>query len=225
MKAMNEGHFAILRRHMVEVIGIHTDLMSDELGKEALDAGVMTAVLQVPRHLFVPDVLAHLAYQDMPLPIGFEKTISQPFITAFMTDLLAPERHEAVLEIGTGLGYHAAILAELAGRVWTVEVVEEFATEAELRLNELGYNRVGIRIGDGSRGWGEHAPYDKILVTAAAEQPPPALLEQLRPGGRMVLPVGLGEAQQLTVVDKNAEGRLSFREVLPVRFSQLEAVL
>ena len=139
MKAMNEGHFAILRRHMVEVIGIHTDLMSDELGKEALDAGVMTAVLQVPRHLFVPDVLAHLAYQDMPLPIGFEKTISQPFITAFMTDLLAPERHEAVLEIGTGLGYQAAILAELAGRVWTVEVVEEFATEAELRLNELGY--------------------------------------------------------------------------------------
>jgi protein-L-isoaspartate(D-aspartate) O-methyltransferase len=225
MKAMNEGHFAILRRHMVEVIGIHTDLMSDELGKEALDAGVMTAVLQVPRHLFVPDVLAHLAYQDMPLPIGFEKTISQPFITAFMTDLLAPERHEAVLEIGTGLGYHAAILAELAGRVWTVEVVEEFATEAESRLNELGYNRVGIRIGDGSRGWGEHAPYEKILVTAAAEQPPPALLEQLRPGGRMVLPVGLGEAQQLTVVDKNAEGRLSFREVLPVRFSQLEAVL
>jgi protein-L-isoaspartate(D-aspartate) O-methyltransferase len=225
MKAMNEGHFAILRRHMVEVIGIHTDLVSDELGKEVLDTRVMTAMLQVPRHLFVPDVLAHLAYQDMPLPIGFEKTISQPFITALMTDLLAPERHEAVLEIGTGLGYQAAILAELAGRVRTVEVVEEFATEAELRLNELGYNRVGIRVGDGSRGWGEHAPYDKILVTAAAEQPPPALLEQLRPGGRMVLPVGLGEAQQLTVVDKNVEGRLSFREVLPVRFSQLEAVL
>ena len=225
MKTMNEGHFAILRRHMVEVIGIHTDLVSDELGKEALDTRVMAAMLQVPRHLFVPDVLAHLAYQDMPLPIGFEKTISQPFITALMTDLLAPERHEAVLEIGTGLGYQAAILAELAGRVRTVEVVEEFATEAELRLNELGYNRVGIRIGDGSRGWGEHAPYDKILVTAAAEQPPPALLEQLRPGGRMVLPVGLKEAQQLTVVDKNAEGRFSFREVLPVRFSRLEAVL
>ena len=152
MKAMNEGHFAILRRHMIEVIGIHTDLVSDELGKEVLDTRVMTAMLQVPRHLFVPDVLAHLAYQDMPLPIGFEKTISQPFITALMTDLLAPGRHEAVLEIGTGLGYQAAILAELAGRVWTVEVVEEFATEAELRLNELGYNRVGIRVGDGSRG-------------------------------------------------------------------------
>jgi protein-L-isoaspartate(D-aspartate) O-methyltransferase len=225
MKTMNEGHFAILRRHMVEVIGIHTDLVSDELGKEALDTRVMAAMLQVPRHLFVPDVLAHLAYQDMPLPIGFEKTISQPFITALMTDLLAPERHEAVLEIGTGLGYQAAILAELAGRVRTVEVVEEFATEAELRLNELGYNRVGIRIGDGSRGWGEHAPYDKILVTAAAEQPPPALLEQLRPGGRMVLPMGLGDAQQLTVVQKNAEGRFSFREVLLVRFSRLEAVL
>jgi protein-L-isoaspartate(D-aspartate) O-methyltransferase len=225
MKAMNEGHFAILRRHMVEVIGIHTDLVSNELGKEVLDTRVMTAMLQVPRHLFVPDVLAHLAYQDMPLPIGFEKTISQPFITALMTDLLAPERHEGVLEIGTGLGYQAAILAELAGRVRTVEVVEEFAAEAELRLNELGYNRVGIRIGDGSRGWGEHAPYDKILVTAAAEQPPPALLQQLRPGGRMVLPIGLGDTQQLTVVDKNAEGRFSFREVLPVRFSRLEAVL
>src|SRR5215469_13746945 len=129
MKPMDEKHFAILRRHMVEVIGIHADLMSDELGKAALDQQVLAAMLRVPRHLFVPEPLASLAYQDTPLPIGFGKTISQPFISALMTDLLAPEPHEIVLEIGTGLGYQAAVLAELAGQVWSVEIVEEFASQ------------------------------------------------------------------------------------------------
>lgn len=225
MRPMSEEHFAILRRHMVEVIAIHAELMCDELGKATLDARVLAAMLQVPRHLFVPLQLAALAYQDMPLPIGFGKTISQPFISALMTDLLAPERHESVLEIGTGLGYQAAVLAELAEHVWSVEIVEEFAGQAELRLQQLGCSRVGIRVGDGSRGWPEHAPYDKILVTAAAEQTPPALLEQLKPGGRLVLPLGPAEAQQLTVIDKDAAGHLQTRKLIPVRFSRLETVL
>ena len=224
MKAMNEAHFAVLRRHMVEVIAIHVELASEELGKAALDDRVMAAMGRVPRHRFVPAPLASVAYQDMPLPIGFDKTISQPFIVAVMTDLLAPLPHEVVLEVGTGLGYQAAVLAELAGRVWSVEIVEELATEAEARLRRLGYANVGIRIGDGSRGWAEHAPFDKILVTAAAELAPPALIEQLKPGGRMVLPVGATDAQTLTVLDKDALGRVTRRQLLPVCFSRLETM-
>src|SRR5208283_6015726 len=145
MKPMNEKHFTILRRHMVEKIGIHADLMEDELGKAALDERVLAAMLKIPRHLFVPAPLAHVAYEDAPLPIGFNKTISQPFITALMTDLLAPEPHETVLEIGTGLGYHAALLTELAGRVCSVEIIEEFASEDESRLRQAGYRAVEIR--------------------------------------------------------------------------------
>ena len=225
MKPMDEQHFAILRRHMVEVIAIHVDLMSEELGKAALDERVLTAMLHVPRHLFVPVQLAALAYHDAPLPIGFDKTISQPFMCALMTDLLAPEPHEVVLEVGTGLGYQSAVLTELADRVWSVEIVEELASEAELRLGQLGYSMVGIRVGDGSRGWAEHAPYDKILVTAAAERPPPALLEQLKPGGRLVMPIGPAEAQRLTVIDKDAAGHTRVEELIPVRFSRLETVL
>ena len=160
----------------------------------------------------------------MPLPIGFDKTISQPFIVAVMTDLLDPRPHEVVLEVGTGLGYQAAVLAELARRVWSVEIVEELATEAEARLRRLGYANVGIRIGDGSRGWAEHAPFDKIMVTAAAELVPPALIEQLKPGGRMVLPVGATDAQTLTVLDKDALGRVTRRQLLPVCFSRLETM-
>ncbi len=216
MKPMNEKHLAILRRQMVEVIEIHTDLMSEELGKATLDERVLAAMLRVPRHLFAPEPLASLAYQDMPLPIGFDKTISQPFIIALMTDLLAPDPSDVVLEIGTGLGYHAAILAELVTQVWSVEIVEEFANEAERRLHQLGYLNIGIRIGNGSRGWAEHAPYDQILLTAAAEQPPQALLEQLKPGGRMVLPMGPVEAQRLTVIDMDAGGHTRVRKLIPV---------
>jgi protein-L-isoaspartate(D-aspartate) O-methyltransferase len=225
MKPMNEKHLAILRRHMVETIGIHSDLMDDELGKTALDERVLAAMLKVPRHLFVPAPLAHVAYEDTPLPIGFNKTISQPFITALMTDLLAPEPHDTVLEIGTGLGYHAALLAGLVDRVYSVEIVEEFATEAESRLRQLGYSTVEIRVGDGSRGWAEYAPYDRILVTAAADEPPPALLRQLKPGGCMVLPLGADEAQVLAVVYKDDGGEIRVRESIPVRFTQLETVI
>lgn len=224
MKPMNEEHLAILRRHMVEMIAIHADLSSEDLGKSKLDERVMAAMGRVPRHLFVPASVAPYAYQDTPLPIGFGKTISQPFMVALMTDLLDPRPHDKVLEIGTGLGYQTAILAALAGQVWSVEVVEEFARHAEVLLNSLGLTNVGIRIGDGSRGWNEHAPFTKILVTVAAKKTPPAFLEQLEPGGRVVLPVGSDEGQWLTVIDKNALGQLRTRKLIPVRFSQLETV-
>jgi protein-L-isoaspartate(D-aspartate) O-methyltransferase len=222
MKPMNEKHLAVLRRHMVEVIAIYADLESEELGKAALNERVMEAMLQVPRHLFVPAAAAPFAYQDMPLPIGFDKTVSQPFMVALMTDLLDPQPHEKVLEIGTGLGYQTAILAELAGQIWSVEIIEEFASHAAALLQALGMSNVAIRIGDGSRGWPEHAPFDKILVTAAAEEAPPALLEQLKPGGRLVMPVG-SEVQLLTVIDKDAAGQLEARQLISVRFSRLEA--
>jgi protein-L-isoaspartate(D-aspartate) O-methyltransferase len=221
---MKEEHFAILRRHMVEVIGIYVDLAGDDLGKASLDERVLAAMGRVPRHAFVPPPLARHAYQDMPLPIGFDKTISQPFMVAVMTDLLEPRPDDVVLEIGTGLGYQAAVLSQLVRRVWSVEIIEELATEAESRLRQLGYDNVGVHIGDGSLGWPEHAPYDKIIVTAAAELVPPALLQQLRPGGRMVLPARLAEDQKLTVVEKDAGGRARIQELRPVQFSLLETV-
>jgi protein-L-isoaspartate(D-aspartate) O-methyltransferase len=225
MKPMSEAHFAILRRHMVEVIGIHLDLASEELGKAALNERVLAAMQRVPRHRFVPSVLAHHAYKDMPLPIGFDKTISQPFMVALMTDLLGPEPHESILEVGTGLGYQTAILAELAGRVWSIEIVEELAGQAEARLRWFGCSNVTLRIGDGSRGWAEHAPYDKALLTAAAERLPSAILGQVKPGGRTVLPLGPDEEQWLTVVDKGTDGQTRVRKLIPVQFSRLETVV
>jgi protein-L-isoaspartate(D-aspartate) O-methyltransferase len=224
MKPMSEEHFSVLRRHMVEVIEIHADLSSDETGRSALSERVLEAMHRVPRHRFVPDAVAPYAYQDMPLPIGFDKTISQPFIVAIMTDLLDPQPEDSVLEIGTGLGYQAAILGELAGQVWSVEVIEEFARQAEATLRHLGLTNVAVHIGDGSRGWAEHAPFDRIIVTAAPVKCPPALLEQLKPGGRMVLPLGAPDAQRLTVVEKDSRGRCDFHQHIPVRFSELETV-
>jgi protein-L-isoaspartate(D-aspartate) O-methyltransferase len=224
MQAMREEHFAVLRRHMVEVIAIHAELASEELDKAALDPRVLAAMTRIPRHRFVPAPLAPFAYHDTPLPIGFDKTISQPFIVAVMTDLLAPLPTETVLEVGTGLGYQTALLAQLTRQVWSVEIVEELALEAEARLSRLGCSNVGIRVGDGSRGWAEHAPFDKILVSAAAEPVPPALVEQLRPGGRLVLPVGATDAQILTVLNKDTLGRVTRRQLLPVCFSRLETM-
>jgi protein-L-isoaspartate(D-aspartate) O-methyltransferase len=221
---MKEKHFAILRRHMLEVIGIYVDLAADELGKPALDERVMAAIGRVPRHAFVPAPLAPYAYHDSPLPIGFDKTISQPFIVAVMTDLLEPRPEDVVLEVGTGLGYQAAVLSQLVRRVWSVEIIEELAAEAEERLRQLGCGNVGLRIGDGALGWADHAPYDKIIVTSAAEQVPPALTQQLKPGGRMVLPTGPSEGQKLTVVEKDAAGRTRLRELMSVRFGLLETV-
>jgi protein-L-isoaspartate(D-aspartate) O-methyltransferase len=221
---MKEEHFAILRRHMIEVIGIYVDLAGDELGKSALDERVLTAMGLVPRHAFVPSPLAAHAYHNGPLPIGFDKTISQPFIVALMTDLLEPRQDDVVLEVGTGLGYQAAVLGQLVRRVWSVEIIEELAVEAAACLRRLGYDNIDIHIGDGSLGWAEHAPYDKIIVSAAAKLVPPALLEQLKPGGRMVLPTGLAEDQKLTVVEKDVAGRARIRELMSVRFGLLETV-
>jgi protein-L-isoaspartate(D-aspartate) O-methyltransferase len=222
MKPMTEKHLALFRRHMVEVVDLHFDLSEDELGKSELGPELRHAMLEVPRHLFVPAQLAAVAYHDGPLPIGFDKTISQPYIGALMLDLLEVRPGQKVLEVGTGYGYQAALLAELGAEVWSVEIVEEFAGEASLRLQQLGYHAVHVRVGDGSRGWVEHAPYDRILVTAAAKSPPPALLEQLAPDGRMVVPLGPKEVQQLSVVTKTAAGDPQIREVIPVRFTQLE---
>jgi protein-L-isoaspartate(D-aspartate) O-methyltransferase len=221
---MEERHFAILRRHMVEVVEIYAELARQDLGKAALDERVLAVMGRVPRHAFVPASLARYAYADMPLPIGFDKTISQPFMVAVMTDLLEPQPDDVVLEVGTGLGYNTAILAELVRQVWTIEIVEELASEAELRLLQLGYTGVKMRVGDGGQGWPEHAPFDKIIVSAAPELCPPALIEQLRPGGRMVLPTGTRNDQHLTVVEKNANGRVKLRQLMPVQFSELETV-
>lgn len=221
MKPMTEAHLAILRRHMVEVIDMHFDLAQDEIGRNSLGHGLRQALLKVPRHLFVPQQLMVVAYQDTPLPIGFDKTLSQPFIGALMLELLGVGPGQKVLEVGTGLGWQAAVMAELSADVFSVEIVEEFAQAARLRLAALDHD-VEIRVGDGSRGWAEHAPFERILVTAAAAEPPPALVEQLAPQGRMVIPLGGRDVQQLSLVQKDGAGAVANVAVLPVRFTQLE---
>jgi len=221
MKPLTEEHLALFRRHMVELVEMHFELAGDELGERPLDPALKRALLEVPRHLFVPLQLAAAAYQDTPLPIGFDKTLSQPFIGALMLDLLELTPGTRVLEVGTGLGYQAAVMAELGAEVFSVEVVEEFTEAAQARFKALGY-MVEVRAGDGARGWPEHAPFEAILVTAAAPEPPEKLVEQLEPGGRMVIPLGGGEVQQLSVVEKPLDGPISIRALMPVRFTQLE---
>ncbi len=219
---MSEEQFTILRQQMVEAIELHARFAREELGKDSLDPHVLAAVAKVPRHEFVPTEMQPYAYLDGPLPIGFGKTISQPFMVALMTDVLDLRRSDIVLELGTGLGYQAAVLAELSGRLFSVEIIEELASAARQNLLRQGYKNIEIRVGDGSRGWPEHAPFDKILVAAGAELIPPTLLQQLKPGGKMVLPAGPPDAQQLTLVEKDADGRISTRSLLAVRFSRLE---
>jgi protein-L-isoaspartate(D-aspartate) O-methyltransferase len=162
------------------------------------------------------------SYEDTPLPIGFNKTISQPFMVALMTDLLDPQPTDHVLEVGTGLGYQTAILARLVAEIWSVEVVEEFAESAQERLKRLAIANAAIRIGDGSRGWAEHAPYDKILVAAGAKEVPAALVAQLKPGGRLVMPLGPAKDQRLSLIRKEADDSLKALAIMQVRFSELE---
>jgi protein-L-isoaspartate(D-aspartate) O-methyltransferase len=207
---------------MVAQIAAQTIFLTARLGKASLDRRVLDVLGQVPRHEFVRMELQPLAYADMPLPSGYDKTISQPFIVALMTDLLNLQSTDTVLEIGTGLGYQAAILAKLAHSVYSIELIEELALDARQRLARQGYTNVEVRIADGRGGWPEQAPFDKIIVTAAPDLVPATLLYQLKPGGKMVIPAGLPDSQQLLLVDKSDNGMASTKEILPVRFSLLE---
>jgi len=186
------------------------------------NARVLAAMSKVPRHEFVPEHLADAAYEDHPLPIGYSQTISQPYIVALMTELLKLQPGAKVLEVGTGSGYQAAILAEVGAEVYSIEILEPLArTSAEL-LRRLGYENVQVKQGDGYLGWSQHAPYDAIVVTAAADHVPPPLVEQLKPGGRLVIPVGDGQDQQsLLLVEKSTDGGVTTRDVAPVMFVPL----
>jgi protein-L-isoaspartate(D-aspartate) O-methyltransferase len=217
-----EDLFEPLRLQMVAEIAAEVNMLEAQLGQAALAPRVLEAIARVPRHAFVPAEAQPFAYVNSPLPIGHGKTISQPFIVALMTDLLDIEPQTAVLEIGTGFGYQAAVLSRLARQVYSVEIIEELHEQARRRLARLGYANIELRLGNGTLGWPEHAPYDRIMVTAAPDLIPPALLQQLKPGGRMVIPTGIPEQQHLLLVEKNLQGRITTREVLPVRFSELE---
>lgn len=185
------------------------------------DAATLRAMREVPRHLFVPASYASMAYSDRPLPIGYNQTISQPFIVAYMTELVRPARSKIALEIGTGSGYQAAVLAEIVDTVYTIEIVPELARESAARLKVLGYSNIIAKYGDGYRGWPEHAPFDIIIVTAAADHIPPPLREQLADGGRLVMPVGNPAAVQELIVLSKRRGRITEQRLEPVRFVPL----
>jgi protein-L-isoaspartate(D-aspartate) O-methyltransferase len=214
--------FADLRQQMIAVIAAETVFLTGELGKAALASRVLEAMANVPRHEFVPVEVRAYAYVNSPLPIGCSKTISQPFIVALMTDLLDLQPGDRVLEVGTGLGYQAAILSALVREVYSVEIIEELHEQAKRRLARHGCKNVQLRLGNGYYGWPEHAPYDKLIVTAGTDLVPGPLLQQLKAGGRMVIPTGLPDSQQLVLVEKDAGGRTRTKEILRVRFSLLE---
>ena len=216
-----EGYDA-QRGRMVEEIAALTRETGRETGRAALSERVMAAIAKVPRHEFVPDAEKRNAYANRPLPIGQGQTISQPYIVALMTDLMDVKPTDRVLEIGTGSGYQAAVLAELAGTVYTVEIVEPRARTAQQTLARLGYRNVIARTGDGYQGWAEHGPFDSIMVTAAPREVPQPLIDQLKPGGRLVVPVGAQSGgQSLLVIEKRPDGTVTRRNVLAVRFVPL----
>jgi protein-L-isoaspartate(D-aspartate) O-methyltransferase len=208
-------------RMLAEIDATYADTRA-ETGLAAMSPRVRAAMGKVERHRLVPREQAAQAYQNRPLPIGSGQTISQPYIVALSTDLIAPEPQHVVLEVGTGSGYQAAVLAEVVARVFTIELLEPLGKEAEQRVKSLGYGNVEFRIGDGYQGWPEKAPFDAIVVTAAAPHVPPALVAQLKPGGRMVIPVGASPASQyLLLLTKAADGSVREKRVLPVRFVPL----
>ena len=187
--------------------------------RDVRNPDVLRAMRTTPRHLFVPPEMRSMAYRDQPLPIGGGQTISQPYIVAVMTELLQTAKTQKVLEIGTGSGYQAAVLSPLAGRVYTIEIVPELAARSAALLEELGCSNVTVRQGDGYLGWPEQAPFDRIILTAAPDEVPKALLNQLKPGGRLVAPVGSTPlTQDLVVIEKGADGRIRERSIFPVRF-------
>jgi protein-L-isoaspartate(D-aspartate) O-methyltransferase len=210
------------RRAMIREIEAGVRETSLYLGKKKLDPRVMEALAVVPRHEFVPARQRRYAYENRPLPIGHGQTISQPYIVAIMTDLLEVKPTDRVLEVGTGSGYQAAILSELAASVYTIEIIEPLGQQAKHKLKSPEYDNVKVRIEDGYYGWKENAPYDAIIVTAASSHVPPPLIRQLKEGGAMVIPVGSRFfTQQLLLVKKDAKGKISTRQVLPVRFVPL----
>jgi protein-L-isoaspartate(D-aspartate) O-methyltransferase len=222
---MNETQaqdFAAQRSRMVgEVDAMYAETRS-ETGLRAMSPAVRAALGKVERHRLVPSAEASRAYRNHPLPIGGGQTISQPYIVALSTDLLKPKASDVILEVGTGSGYQAAVLAEIVAKVYSIEIIESLGKQAATRLGELGYQNVEVRIGDGYAGWPEKAPFDGIVVTAAAPQAPSALLAQLKPGARMVIPVGGGfDTQYLLLIERRADGGYDERRVLPVRFVPL----
>lgn len=217
--AVRADAFASARQAMISEIEQDVVSTASFIGRQQFDQRVMAAMQAVPRHLFVPEHLQADAYDNRPLPIGFGQTISQPYIVALMTDLLAPQAGHRVLEIGTGSGYQAAVLAELVDEVFSIEIVEPLAQRTRQLFDEHGYRAIQTRIADGYEGWPEQAPFDSIIVTAAISHIPPPLVSQLKAGGRMVIPVGTRfQTQYLTLVDKDADGNITTRQLLPVRF-------
>jgi protein-L-isoaspartate(D-aspartate) O-methyltransferase len=221
-RAADDAAYADARRRMVQQIDARMRETAAATGRDALSPAVRRALLRVERHRLVPPELAAQAYDDHPLPIGHGQTISQPFIVALMTELLEPRPNDVVLEVGTGSGYQAAVLAECVARVHTIEIVAPLGERAKSLLAQLGYRNVEVRIGDGYQGWPQAAPFDAIVVTAAPDHVPQPLIDQLKPGGRMVIPVGSQVAgQDLLLITKSADGRTVSRRMLPVRFVPL----
>ena len=211
-------------QNMLKDIEMEVNLTRHLTGKDALDGKVMAAIKQVPRHEFLPAGFRFLAYDNGPAPIGSGQTISQPYIVALMSDLLDTKPTDTILEIGTGSGYQSAILSKLVTRVYSLEILEELSIQARRHLKNLGYNNVTVRTGDGGFGWPEHAPYDGIIVTAAATHIPQPLIDQLKVGARLVIPVGLPHSyQELIVIEKKADGKIEVRNILGVSFVPLVA--
>lgn len=220
--AASQDAYTVPHKQMLDDIERLVRETQRETGRSALSERVRAALAKVPRHRFVPPDEERSAYHNRPLPIGSGQTISQPFIVALMTDVMEIKPTDRVLEIGTGSGYQAAVLAELAHTVYTIEIIESLAREAAARFKTLGYRNIIAKAGDGYQGWPEHAPFDSIMVTAAARDIPQPLIDQLKPGGRLVIPIGsqLG-GQTLVVVEKQPDGKLSKRDILAVRFVPL----
>ncbi len=217
-----EDIWATQRAQLVYLIEQDVRETSAYLKRSQLNPRVLDAMLSVKRHEFVPEDLRHKAYQNRPLPIGHGQTISQPYIVAIMTDLLDLSPGQTVLEIGTGSGYQAAVLAALDTRVYSIEIIEPLAAEGRARLQRLGYESILLKTGDGYYGWPEHAPFDAIIVTAAASHIPPPLVQQLRVGGKMIIPVGSRfSTQELILITRVSEDEITTRQVLPVRFVPL----
>ena len=211
--------YTLQRQQMVSVIEDDVYTTEKAINKKSFNKIVMQAMNTVPRHEFVPAIMRSLAYENRPLPIGHGQTISQPYIVALMTDLLQPQPGQRVLEIGTGSGYQAAVLSQLVAQVYSIEIIEELGESSTQLLSRLGYDNVETRIADGYDGWPQHAPFDSIIITAAISHIPPPLVEQLKKGGRMVIPVGTRfHTQYLTLVEKDMQGKVTSRKLLPVAF-------